>query len=111
MTANETIWVDVAAEADVLDDAMLPCQVGDLHLILVRRGPAVFAYEDLCPHLNYPMSTGGIDGGEMLCFWHGAAFEIETGRVTCGPTDQDLRAFPVRLSAGRVEVAVPAADG
>lgn len=35
MTANDLPWVDVAAEDDLFDDLMLPCQVSGLQLFLV----------------------------------------------------------------------------
>lgn len=97
-------WFDVCALAEVQEGEIHAAAVAGTPVILVRDGPHVRAYEDDCPHLHYPLSTGGIDQGEIICFWHGAAFDLATGRKTCGPGEQDLRAFEVRLRGDRIEL-------
>ncbi len=97
-------WLNIAAADAVCEDEMLPIVVAGMPLVLVRRGAKVMAFADTCPHLEFPLSSGGVDGGEIVCSWHGAAFDIETGAVHCGPAQHGLRRFPVRLVDGRVEV-------
>lgn len=99
-------WLVAADVAAIREGSMLPVVVAGRPLILVRRGPQVMAYEDACPHLHYPLSSGGVDGCEIVCFWHGAVFDLLTGAVLGGPAARGLRTFPVRLVAGRVEVNV-----
>lgn len=102
-------WLDIADIAAVAEDAMLPVVAAGIPLVLVRRGVRVMAFADVCPHLDFPLSSGGVDGGEIVCFWHGAAFDIETGALRCGPAERGLRRYPVRLVDGRVQVDL--ADG
>lgn len=61
-------------------------------IFVVRRGGAVFVYQDACPHYlgatSLPWRKNaylGADGQFIVCAAHGAAFEIETGRCVRGP--------------------------
>lgn len=59
-------------------------------LFVVRRGAALHAWADACPHHGTPMpwrKDAYLDaaGQRIVCFAHGAQFEIDTGRCTLGP--------------------------
>ena len=41
----------------------------------------VYAIEDLCPHLGFPLSEGLMQMGEVICSWHGWHVRLEDG--TC----------------------------
>ena len=36
-----------------------------------------YAMSDSCPHAGGPLSEGEIDGGAVLCPWHGWAFTLD----------------------------------
>lgn len=57
---------------------------------LVRRDRAVYAYRNLCPHLNIPLEWVAdqfldYDGDLIQCSTHGALFTIDTGYCVYGP--------------------------
>jgi nitrite reductase/ring-hydroxylating ferredoxin subunit len=59
-------------------------------LFAVRRGPKLYLYRDRCPHASTPMAwrkDGYLNrrGDRIVCFAHGAQFEVETGRCLLGP--------------------------
>lgn len=61
-----------------------------LEMFIHRRGGAVFAYENRCPHAGHPLDwTPGVfldPAGERLqCASHGARFRIEDGVCVAGP--------------------------
>src|SRR5687768_7995149 len=54
-------------------------------LFAVRRGQRLYLYRDSCPHASSPMAWRKDEylnrrGDRILCFAHGAQFEVETGR-------------------------------
>jgi nitrite reductase/ring-hydroxylating ferredoxin subunit len=62
----------------------------DTALLVVRRGDALFAYEDVCPHQFLPLTYRGgrvlsADGTRFRCSSHGAEFAVEDGRCLAGP--------------------------
>lgn len=54
-----------------------------------------FACEDFCPHLGGPLSEGTIEGTTITCPWHGAVFDLTTGKPLSGPAKRDLKLYTV----------------
>lgn len=59
-------------------------------IFLQRKGDAVFAYENSCPHARHPLdwSPGRFldaTGALLQCASHGAQFRIEDGFCVAGP--------------------------
>ena len=79
--------------ADIPDGGALgfnPPPGGTRPLFAVRRGRSVFVYRDECPHQGAPLAWRrnaylSPDARQIVCFAHGARFELETGLCTAGP--------------------------
>ena len=65
-------------------------------LCLFAEGDEVYAVDNRCPHMGFPLHRGTVCDGILTCHWHHARFDLSTG----GTFDQwadDLRRFPVEL--------------
>ncbi|MFZ1890525.1 MAG: Rieske (2Fe-2S) protein [Candidatus Binataceae bacterium] len=63
----------------------------------------IFAVDNRCPHMGFPLDRGTVKDCILTCHWHHARFDLATG----GTFDQwadDVRAFPVKVEAGEVMV-------
>ena len=87
---------------------VLEMKAGRFHGFVVRRGDRVFGYRDRCPHMGLPLAQE-LDryltsGGELiLCSWHGALFDIESGRCVGGPClGAGLSVWPVAVDNGLI---------
>jgi nitrite reductase/ring-hydroxylating ferredoxin subunit len=69
----------------------------------VRVGDAEYEIEAHCPHLGGPLADGKLIGPFLRCPWHGATFDVRTGRRLRGPACRDL--------ATRVRSATQPAQG
>jgi nitrite reductase/ring-hydroxylating ferredoxin subunit len=66
-------------------------------------GAKVYAVDNRCPHMGFPLDRGTVKDGILTCHWHHARFDLESG----GTFDQfadDVRAFPVEIRDGEVWV-------
>jgi len=51
-----------------------------------NRDGALFAVTRRCRHLGADLANGSIDReGCLVCPWHGARYDVTTGRMTRGP--------------------------
>jgi nitrite reductase/ring-hydroxylating ferredoxin subunit len=84
--------------------------------IVVRRGNAVFAYANVCPHKSHPLNLADDDflvdvGGQgqlLRCASHGALFVPESGLCVFGPcSGRELRRLECRVADGVVLVRAP----
>jgi nitrite reductase/ring-hydroxylating ferredoxin subunit len=67
-----------------------PNRQGEDSLIVVRHGSGVHVYLNDCPHQHRPLGWRkdrflSADREYLVCFAHGARFEIERGYCVSGP--------------------------
>jgi nitrite reductase/ring-hydroxylating ferredoxin subunit len=70
---------------------------------LLAEGDEVYAVDNRCPHMGFPLHRGTISDGILTCHWHHARFDLCTG----GTFDQfadELRRFPVAVEGDDVFV-------
>ena len=64
----------------------------------------IYAVSDRCTHAAVPLSGGPLEGRQIVCPWHGAMFDLKTGRATCGPAVDPVRCFTVRVENETIHV-------
>ncbi len=78
-------------------------QVDGHTLALFAQGDKIYAVDDRCPHMGFPLDRGTVKNGILTCHWHHARFDLASG----GTFDQwadDVRSFPVQIRDGEVWV-------
>lgn len=65
-----------------------------------------YACSPLCPHEDGPLAEGWLEGGVVVCPWHGFDFELQTGRCRVDP-DLSVPVYRVRVNGDAVEVDLP----
>ncbi len=103
MTAVHT----VARVADIPAGAGLAVDVEGRRVALFNVGGKIYAIDDECTHSGGPLSEGDLIGTRVECPWHGACFDLATGRALCAPADDDVRAYPVEVVNGEVRLELP----
>jgi nitrite reductase/ring-hydroxylating ferredoxin subunit len=71
-------------------------------LVVYDRG-RVFALDNRCPHMGFPLDRGSVDDGILTCHWHHARFDLESG-CTFDLWADDTPTFPVEVRDGEVWV-------
>src|SRR5438132_13655699 len=54
----------------------------------------VYAVDNRCPHMGFPLSQGTVEDGLLTCHWHHARFDLASGG-TLDPFADDVRSYPV----------------
>ena len=75
--------------------------VHDRHrpILLVHQGGHVFALDNRCPHMGFPLDRGSVEDGILTCHWHHARFELASG-CTFDLWADDVPTCPVEIRAG-----------
>lgn len=61
----------------------------------------IYATDNQCPHMGYPLTRGTVRNGILTCDWHQRSFDLEGGgcfHVEC----DDLRTFPVDIRGSEI---------
>jgi nitrite reductase/ring-hydroxylating ferredoxin subunit len=97
--------VRAASLSDVREAGRLVVHLDRHTVCLFASGDDVYAVDNRCPHMGFPLHRGSVADGILTCHWHHARFDLCTG----GTFDQfadDLRTFPVELRDGEVWIDV-----
>jgi nitrite reductase/ring-hydroxylating ferredoxin subunit len=77
---------------------------------VIRGGIAVFYHEEQvyavdnrCPHLGFPLHMGSLCDGILTCHWHHARFDVCSGG-TLDPWADDVPSYEVRVDGSEVWV-------
>ncbi len=66
----------------------------------------IYAVIDRCSHRDFPMANGSLHGGATIeCAWHGARFDLKTGRAIRLPAIKALQTFDVKVDGNDILVA------
>jgi nitrite reductase/ring-hydroxylating ferredoxin subunit len=68
-------------------------------VLLVHEGGQVFAFDNRCPHMGFPLDRGSVEDGILTCHWHHARFELASG-CTFDLWADDVPTCPVEIRAG-----------
>ena len=101
-------FTDIGAVTDFPDDSMLPVEIEGEAVLVVHQDGRFYALADRCTHREYPLHTGELLEGAVKCEWHGAKFNLETGKPTM-PAIKKLRLYQAEVRDGRVLVSVQSA--
>src|SRR5579871_3187451 len=102
-------FMPVLSLAELPAGTMRAVTVGTRELLLCHTKDGVFAVDNICSHAYARLCEGRLRGTRIICPLHGASFDARDGRVLGPPAAQPLAAFAVRIAAGMIEVAPPAA--
>ena len=103
---NPNEMVDVAAEGEVPEGTMKGVDVGDERVLLARVQGRLHAVAGLCTHQIAHLEDGVLEGCQVLCPRHGAAFDLRTGDPLTPPADMPLEVYAVEVLAGRIRVSL-----
>ena len=68
----------------------------------------IYATDNQCPHMGYPLTRGAVRHGILTCDWHGRSFDLEGGGCFNYECD-DLQTFPVDVRQD--EIWIQPGDG
>jgi nitrite reductase/ring-hydroxylating ferredoxin subunit/uncharacterized membrane protein len=98
-------WTDAGAEAELAPEgAVVRLSAAGIPLLVTRRSGRVVAMSERCTHRGGPLTDGPVEGGCIVCPWHGSTFSLDDGGVRRGPASRSQPVLETRLRDGRVEV-------
>ena len=95
----------IATVAEVTEIGLHTVQLNGHVVVLVHNEGEIYALDNRCPHMGFPLDRGSVQDGILTCHWHHARFDLCTG----GSFDlwaDDTPNFPVDVRNGDVYVDV-----
>jgi len=106
---NRTL-VRAASIADLPEGNRMTVNL-DGHVIALFHTPeGIFAVDNRCPHMGFPLDRGTVKDCILTCHWHHARFDLHSGGAF-DPWADDVRAFPVKVEGKDIWIDVGPRDG
>ncbi len=102
-------FVKVANLSDVQENSLFTVEADGEPVCLTKIDGIIYAFTDNCTHISGPLNEGELEESTITCPWHGAQFDVRTGKVLCGPARQDLFTYPVKVENGGIYISLPEA--
>jgi nitrite reductase/ring-hydroxylating ferredoxin subunit len=101
-------FVSVLKRSELGPGEMKLVEVDGTDVVVANIDGRFCAFGNICPHEEGPLVEGELDGDVVTCPWHFTEFNVLTGEVLEGLTDEPIRVYELRVEGDDVQVAVPA---
>ena len=96
-------WVFAAGLNAVRERGCMTAHVESHTLALFAYGDRIYAVDNRCPHMGFPLKDGSVKDGILTCHWHHARFDLASGG-TFDLWADDVRAFAVDIRGDEIWV-------
>ena len=80
MATNEPEWRKVGDIGDIPEGGAKSVELDEGRTIaLFNDTGKIYATDNQCPHMGYPLTRGVIRHGILTCDWHGRSFDPGSG--------------------------------
>jgi nitrite reductase/ring-hydroxylating ferredoxin subunit len=70
-------------------------------ILVIAERDRIYALDNRCPHMGFPLDRGSVEDGILTCHWHHARFDLASG-CTFDLWADDVPACPVEVRGGEV---------
>ena len=97
-----------AAETkDLAAGKCMAVEVDGNKIALFNVDGTYYAIGDTCTHMGGPLSEGTLDGTKVICPWHGANFDLSSGKNLTPPAPQEVPSYAVRVEGDDIQIEIP----
>ena len=65
--------------AELKDKGVIVVAGSSRRIAVFADGEDIFAVENNCPHMGFPLDKGSVQNGILTCHWHQARFDLRSG--------------------------------
>ncbi len=90
-------FVDIAKVDEIPAGKMKHVEVNGKEIVIANMNGKFCALDDRCAHMNAPLSMGNLTGDVVTCPFHGAKFNVASGKKIAEPVltpSQEMEPLP-----------------
>ena len=90
-------WIKAGTLEDCPPGSLRSVMVGPEPVVLANVDGVFHAVRDRCSHEDLPLSDGELEGGILVCQYHGARFDVASGAPRGLPAVKPVKTYPVEV--------------
>ena len=99
-------WVKIADLSECPPGNLLEVEAGRERIVLANVDGDVYALQNRCSHQDLPLSDGELEGDRLECLYHGARFDVCTGKAVGLPAIKPVATYAVELRGQEIYVRI-----
>jgi 3-phenylpropionate/trans-cinnamate dioxygenase ferredoxin subunit len=99
-------WVRVADVGDCPPGTLFEIEAAQENLVLANVEGDLYALQNRCSHQDLPLSDGELVGDRLECLYHGASFDVCSGRAMALPAIRPVETYPVEVRGQEIFVQI-----
>ena len=101
-------FVKVATLQELPEGSVRGVEAEGRRVCLANVEGEIYAFTDNCTHRDFPLSNGELDTDEcsITCEWHGARFDIRSGKVLSPPATKAIAIYACKVEGTDIYVDV-----
>ena len=103
---NMTKEYEVAKVSEVVPGSAKQVEVDGEPVALFNLNGEFFAISDTCTHAQASLSEGEVENGVVTCPWHGAQFDIKTGKNLSMPAVTPVQKYNIKIEGDSIKIVV-----
>jgi nitrite reductase (NADH) small subunit len=80
-------------------------ELGDKLICVANVNGTISAMDNVCLHRGGPLGQGVIEGGKVVCPWHGWQYDPQTGQAGQNPNAR-VAVYPIRIKNQDVMIEI-----
>jgi nitrite reductase/ring-hydroxylating ferredoxin subunit len=84
-------------------------RIGDREVAVASLRDRFYAFANECTHQHQYLTDGFLEGGNVVCAYHEATYDLATGALLFGPALEDIAIFPVHVAGEQLTIEWPEA--
>ena len=98
-------FVTVAKTSEIEPGQMILVEVDDEDVAVANVNGEYYAFGAECPHAGGPLEEGDVEGNIVVCPWHGAEFDMTTGKALTMPASDSISTYQVRVDGEEIQLS------
>ena len=99
-------WIRVANLGECPPGNLLEVEAGAEGIVLANVDGDLYALDNRCSHEDMPLSDGELEGDRLECLYHGAKFDVCTGKAMELPAIKPVETYAVELRGEEIYVRI-----
>ena len=104
MNPTSDSFIAVAKLSDFPVNGVLPLEIDDRFIVLVKLEEGLYCLDDVCTHDGGPLGEGDLHGHCLVCPRHGAQFDVRSGQAVTMPATEPTASHQVRIEGDQIMV-------
>ena len=99
-------WKSIAKTSDLAPGQGKQFNVDGQNIAVFNVDGKFCAIHNECTHAGASLADGELAGRVITCPWHGASFDVTSGKVLAEPAYEDVNSYKVKVEGGEILVEI-----